>query len=56
MLSFIDAPQVSLNLGSSLVESDIKEGDDVYLDCHIKSNPEATKITWLRDVSFVYTF
>jgi hypothetical protein len=46
-----DAPEVSLKLGSSLAEADIKEGDDVYFECHIKANPQAHKVTWKKNVS-----
>jgi hypothetical protein len=55
LLSFhpqkIDPPQVTLSLGSTLNPDDIKEGDDVYFECHIKANPKEHRITWSRDVS-----
>ena len=46
-----DPPVVSLTLGSKLDASDIKEGDDVYFECKIKSHPKAQKVTWKKDVS-----
>lgn len=48
---FADQPQVSLQLGSTLNPDDIKEGDDVYFECHIKANPKENRITWWHDVS-----
>lgn len=46
-----DPPQVTLSLGSTLRPDDIKEGDDVYFECHIKANPKEHRITWSHDVS-----
>lgn len=46
-----DQPQVTLQLGSTLNPDDIKEGDDVYFECHIKANPKENRITWWHDVS-----
>lgn len=46
-----DAPQVTLQLGSTLNPNDIKEGDDVYFECHIKANPKEHRITWSHNVS-----
>ncbi|XP_065086575.1 uncharacterized protein side-III isoform X2 [Ochlerotatus camptorhynchus] len=42
-------PQVTLTLGSTLNPDDIKEGDDVYFECHIKANPREHRITWSHD-------
>lgn len=42
-------PLVSLKLGSNLDETDIKEGDDVYFECHIQANPSAHKVAWMKD-------
>lgn len=50
---FADPPQVTLSLGSTLNPDDIKEGDDVYFECHIKANPKEQRITWSRDVSII---
>lgn len=49
--SIADAPIVSLRLGSTLNASDIKEGDDVYFECHVRANPPWRKLTWLHNVS-----
>lgn len=46
-----DPPQVTLSLGSTLKPDEIKEGDDVYFECHIKANPKEHRITWSHDVS-----
>jgi hypothetical protein len=46
-----DPPVVRLRLGSSLAAGDIKEGDDVYFECHVRANPPARKLSWLHDVS-----
>ena len=51
-----DPPQVTLSLGSTLNPDDIKEGDDVYFECHIKANPKEHRITWSHDVSTCYYF
>lgn len=45
------SPQVSLQLGTTLNPDDIKEGDDVYFECHIRANPREHKIAWLHNVS-----
>ncbi|XP_017771245.1 PREDICTED: nephrin [Nicrophorus vespilloides] len=42
-------PIVSLRLGSTLNPDDIKEGDDVYFECHVKANPFWRRLTWLHD-------
>lgn len=42
---------MALHLGSTLDPEAIKEGDDVYFECSIKSNPKEHKITWFHNVS-----
>uniref|UniRef100_A0A182JBS5 Ig-like domain-containing protein n=1 Tax=Anopheles atroparvus TaxID=41427 RepID=A0A182JBS5_ANOAO len=42
-------PIVSLRLGSTLSADDIKEGDDVYFECHVLANPPWRKLHWLHD-------
>ncbi|KAF2354031.1 Fibronectin type III [Trinorchestia longiramus] len=42
-------PLVRVEAGASLDLTNIKEGDDVYFDCHIKAHPPASKITWAFD-------
>ena len=50
--SISDAPRVELRLGRSLNASNIKEGDDVYFECLIQSNPAPNTIIWTRNVSY----
>ena len=40
-------------MGSTLNPEMIKEGDDVYFECHINANPEVNKVIWLHNVSFI---
>lgn len=47
-------PIVALNMGQTLNPEDIKEGDDVYFECKIKSNPKQYKTAWFHDVSCNY--
>ncbi|XP_068081758.1 neural cell adhesion molecule 2 [Anabrus simplex] len=42
-------PIVSLLLGITLNPDDIKEGDDVYFECHVKANPPWRKLSWLHN-------
>ncbi|XP_056629830.1 hemicentin-1 [Diorhabda sublineata] len=42
-------PIVTLCLGSTLNADDIKEGDDVYFECHVTANPYWRKLTWLHN-------
>ncbi|KAJ2953944.1 hypothetical protein O0L34_g1581 [Tuta absoluta] len=48
-ISVVYPPVVNLRLGSSLAAGDIKEGDDVYFECHVRANPPARKLSWLHD-------
>ena len=47
----VDVPQAILSLGFSLNGSNIKEGDDVYFECNVRSHPRPYKISWRRNVS-----
>lgn len=51
---FTDPPIVSLRLGSTLSADDIKEGDDVYFECHVQANPQWRKLYWLHDVNKLF--
>lgn len=42
-------PQVGLELGSTLSIDDIKEGDDIYFECKIRSNPAWRRLAWLHN-------
>lgn len=51
MLHVLYVPRVSLTLGASLNASNIREGADVYFECHITANPRVYRLTWTHDVS-----
>ncbi|KAG5882968.1 hypothetical protein JTB14_037321 [Gonioctena quinquepunctata] len=42
-------PIVTLRMGTSLNAEDIKEGDDVYFECSVRSNPKAHKLSWFHN-------
>ncbi|CAK1545417.1 unnamed protein product [Leptosia nina] len=48
-MSVVYKPVVSMSLGSTLNPNDIKEGDDVYFECNIKSNPKEHRISWYHN-------
>ncbi|KAH0568290.1 hypothetical protein KQX54_020070, partial [Cotesia glomerata] len=52
ILNVVYPPLVSLSLGSTLNAGDIKEGDDVYFECHINSNPSISKLIWIHNSDF----
>lgn len=54
-LYFADMPVVTLKMGSTLNPDDIKEGADVYFECHIQSNPKPYKMSWYHNVSVLRT-
>ncbi|XP_064098193.1 cell adhesion molecule 3-like, partial [Macrobrachium nipponense] len=48
-LNVTHAPEVSLKLGSSLKPDHIRQGDDVYFDCHTEANPPVQRIGWFKE-------
>ncbi|XP_074032136.1 nephrin isoform X2 [Leptinotarsa decemlineata] len=49
MLRVLYPPKVTLTLGHGLDANDIKEGADVYFECHLIANPWVHRVWWLRD-------
>ncbi|XP_031774397.1 nephrin-like isoform X3 [Apis florea] len=47
-------PVVTLELGSNLNLSAIREGIDVYFECNIKSNPWVYKVSWRHNRNPLY--
>ena len=45
-----DPPSITLRLGRSLRSEEIKEGDDVYFECSVRSNPPIKKLVWMHNV------
>ena len=41
---------VEVRLAPALDPSNIREGEDVYFECHIRANPEETRVLWLHEV------
>ena len=48
-----DPPNVIIQLGKSLISTEIRQGIDVYFDCIIHANPSPKSkiVTWLHNVS-----
>lgn len=44
-------PILTLKLGSNLDAENIRENDDCYFECQIRSNPWVYKVVWLHNVS-----
>ncbi|XP_072767809.1 nephrin isoform X7 [Anoplolepis gracilipes] len=53
-LNIYHAPVVTLELGSNLNSSAIREGIDVYFECNIKSNPWVYKVSWRHNGNALY--
>jgi hypothetical protein len=52
-----DAPEVGIALGSNINGDDVKEGDDLYIECHIRANPAFHKLQWTHNVKLLsYSF
>jgi hypothetical protein len=50
-----DPPLIHLRLGPSLHSDNIKEGDDVYFECSVRSNPPIRALQWEHNVSLGYS-
>lgn len=52
MLRVLYPPRVTLTLGHGLDATDIKEGADVYFDCHLVANPwvSTLKLSMFRSI------
>ncbi|XP_065222617.1 hemicentin-1-like isoform X2 [Planococcus citri] len=53
MLNVLYPPIVSLHFGNSLNPKNIKENDDVYFECKVRSNPGQHRITWFHNGNVV---
>ncbi|XP_046753588.1 nephrin-like isoform X5 [Diprion similis] len=53
-LDIYHSPVVTLELGSNLNGSPIREGIDVYFECNIKSNPWVYKVSWRHNGNPLY--
>lgn len=51
LLFSVDAPSAELELGRNLNADAIVEGNDVYFECRIRSNPSPTRVTWTLEVT-----
>ena len=55
MFSLTVAPEVQARLAPALDPANIKEGEDVYFECHIRANPPESRVEWLHQVSAPFT-
>lgn len=46
----LDVPRVRLELGRNLESEHIREGIDVYFDCHVTARPSAVRLVWRHQV------
>lgn len=47
------APRVTLKLGYNLDTRPVTEGEDVFFECEVASNPPPHTVTWYKDVSII---
>lgn len=50
VLLFLDIPEVQIQLGTSLSHDNIREGSDVYFDCHVRAQPPVYRVEWRHNV------
>ncbi|XP_045113377.1 uncharacterized protein LOC123505771 isoform X2 [Portunus trituberculatus] len=48
-LTVLFGPVVKVLLAPALDPTNIREGEDVYFECHIKANPPETRVVWLHE-------
>lgn len=48
--AYTDVPRVQLVLGRNLSPDHIREGIDVYFDCHVEARPSAVRLVWRHQV------
>ncbi|OXA59907.1 Nephrin [Folsomia candida] len=46
IINVVYLPEVKLSLGSTLNPQFVKEGTDLYFECHIRASPPYTRIRW----------
>ncbi|OXA61210.1 Protein turtle [Folsomia candida] len=49
-----DVPQVTLELGSTLNSSFLRENADVYFECNIKATPFVQRVTWRQNARLLH--
>ncbi|XP_071514855.1 uncharacterized protein [Panulirus ornatus] len=47
-LDILFPPEVVASLAPALDPANIKEGEDVYFECHIRANPPESRVVWLH--------
>ncbi len=47
---FVDVPRVQLELGRNLQSDHIREGIDVYFNCHVTARPSGVRLVWRHQV------
>ncbi|XP_069163319.1 nephrin, partial [Procambarus clarkii] len=47
-INVLFAPEVEAQLAPALDPNNIKEGEDVYFECHVKANPPESRVIWLH--------
>lgn len=47
----IDPPRTSIELGRRVSAEEIREGSDIYLECHVRANPPIHRLVWIHNVN-----